>query len=469
MDVQQIKEAIKIIADEKGLTTEEIQDTLNTALAAAYRKDFGDKNQNIIFNFDLETGDMEVHDEKVVVNFDEEVLEQIRENGIDKKWVQGMIIGEDEEAETARKAQEEYRREQEEEEDDEKLRYNPKTDILLEEAQAIKKEYAVGDVVITPLEVHSDFGRMAAQTAKQVIIQKIREAEREKIFQEFEDKEGQLLNAFVSRRDARNVIIDLGKTTAIMPPDQQVRGENYRPGDRVKVYVVAVESGMRGPSIIVSRAHPQMIAKLFATEIPEIDQGDIEIKAIAREAGSRSKVAVYTEDDSIDPIGSCVGQRGARIQTIIAELNGEKVDIIEWEEDPVKYISQALSPAKVVSVEIMKQSTDGESGEATVTVPNDQLSLAIGKEGQNVRLAAKLTGWKINVVNEEGELVGKPTEKTVEAQEESKDELAGEVDEIIEEATSEVDETREDIEVKTDEEVATEATDDTPDDEKKAE
>lgn len=444
MDVKQVKEAIKIIAEEKGLTMEEIQETLNAALAAAYRKDFGEKNQNIVFNFDLETGDMEVHDEKVVVNFDEEFLAQIRENGLEKKWVQGMVIGQDEEEVKSQDERQGRRHQEEVEVDDdgeEKLRYNPKTDILLEEAQKINPKHKVGDVIITPLEVHSDFGRMAAQTAKQVIIQKIREAEREKVFAEFEDKVGELLNAFVSRKDGRNLIVDLGKTTALMTPDNQVRGESYMPGDRIKVYVVSVEQSTKGPSIIVSRSHPQIIAKLFATEIPEIDQGDIVIKGIAREAGMRSKVAVHTDDESIDPIGSCVGQRGSRIQTIIAELGGEKIDIIEWSEDPEKYIAHAMSPAKVLDVTIISQPSAEGAGEATVVVPDDQLSLAIGKEGQNVRLAAKLTGWKINVVNEAGETVGGPRRENKEEVTENIE--VDDLEEVLEEQTPSVAQTEE--------------------------
>ena len=420
MDIKQVKEAIKILADEKGLSVEDISTTLNTALAAAYRKDFGEKNQNVVFNFDLETGKMDVWDEKTVVDFDETHLEQIRLNGLDKKWVEGMVIvPEGEEV----KEESPFRREQEDtfESDETKLRYNPKTDILLEEAKKLKKKYEVGDKIITPLEVPTEFGRMAAQTAKQVIIQKLREVERDRVFTEFEDKAGELLNAFVSRKEGRNVMIDLGKATAVMTPDQQIRGEKYNVGDRLKVYVVAVEKSARGPHILVSRSHPQVIAKLFATEIPEIDSGEIVIKSIAREGGYRSKVAVYTDNDQIDPIGSCVGQRGARIQTIIAELGGEKIDIIEWSEDPQKFIASALSPAKVVKVDIITPASEGVSGEATVTVPADQLSLAIGKEGQNVRLAAKLTGWKINIAQEGGaplqtkvEAAAEPVEETVE-------------------------------------------------------
>jgi N utilization substance protein A len=401
MDFKQIQVAIKHLALEKNLPEEIILDTLNTALAAAYRKDYGNKNQNIVFKLDTQTGEMEVYDTKKVVDFPEEILAEIRENGLDKKYVHGKTIEEIVEKEGGMK-----RQKSEDELDremaalgDETIKYNPKTDVLLEEAKNINKKYKVGDEVVTTLPLPSDFGRMAAQTAKQVIIQKIREAERGIIFSEYKERVGELINATVQRREGRNLLIDLGKTTAIMPPEHQVQAERFNPGDRIKVYLLSVESSVKGPQIIVSRTHPQLIVKLFESEIPEIASGVIEIMAIAREAGFRSKVAVKSNDDSIDPIGSCVGQRGVRIQTIIAELSGEKIDIIEYNEDISKFIAAAMSPAKVLSVKILEGDKENP-GVAIVMVPADQLSLAIGREGQNVRLAAKLTGWKINVSKE---------------------------------------------------------------------
>lgn len=405
MDLKQVQSAIKQIAQEKGLSAESIIETLNTALAAAYRKDFGHKNQNITFKLDTESGEMEIFDTKKVVDYPEEILAAIRENGIDKKYVHGQQI---EEEVSVKYGSDRKRLKTDEELDrelaalsEEVIKYNPKTDILLEEAKKLsKKKYTVGQEIVTELPLPTEFGRMAAQTAKQVIIQKLREAERSKVFEEFQDKAGELLNAYVQRREGRTVLIDLGKTTAVMPPEQQVRTEKYNPGDRIKVYVVAVSNTIKGPEILVSRTHPSLIAKLFETEIPEIASGAIEIKGIAREPGFRGKVSVMSHDDAIDPIGSCVGQRGARIQTIIAELSGEKIDIIEYDADPAKYIGKALSPAKVTRVEVLVNPKGDVPGEATAIVPEDQLSLAIGKEGQNVRLAAKLTGWKINIMKD---------------------------------------------------------------------
>jgi N utilization substance protein A len=280
-----------------------------------------------------------------------------------------------------------------EEEANAAIKFNPKTEILLDDAKKIKKSAKVGDELIIALEIPDDFGRMAAQTAKQVIIQKIREAERETIFNEFKEKEHQLLNGVIQRREMRGMLVDFGKVTALMPIEEQIKTDRYNPGERMKFYVVYVGMSIKGPEIIVSRSSGELLKKLFENEIPEISSGSVEIKAIAREAGARSKVAVKSNSDSIDPIGSCVGQRGARIQTIINELGGEKVDIIEWQEDPRRFISNSLSPAKVVGIEVNEADKT-----AVVSVAEDQLSLAIGKEGQNVRLAAKLTGWKINIL-----------------------------------------------------------------------
>ncbi len=371
MDLQTIQQAIKQIAAEKGLAEDAITETINSALGAAYRKDFGDKNQNIIFEFDPKDGKMKVYDKKVVVDFPQEIIDEIDENGRDKKFIKEI------------------------EDQEEPLKFNPKTDILLEDAKKIKKSIKVGDELVVPLEVPEDFGRMAAQTAKQVIVQKIREAERETLFKEYKDKEGQLVIGVIQRRDPRGFLVDLGKATALMPFEEQIKHERYNPGDRMKFYLVSVEQTIKGPEIIVSRASAEMIRKLFETEIPEIVSGAIDIMALAREAGSRSKIAVKSNQENIDPIGSCVGQRGARIQTIINELGGEKIDIIEYDEDPGRFITNSLSPANVAAIDVNE-----EEKTAIVTVNEDQLSLAIGKEGQNVRLAAKLTGWKINILKE---------------------------------------------------------------------
>ena len=251
----------------------------------------------------------------------------------------------------------------------------------------------VGDIIEEKLESKSDYGRVAAQTAKQVIIQKIREAERDAMYDEYKQKEGEILSGVIQRIEGRNIFVDLGKSTGVLFPSEQVDGERYRLGQRLKVYIMKVEADPKGPGIVLSRTHPVLVQKLFEIEVPEIFAGTVEIKAMAREAGSRTKIAVSSTEEAIDPIGSCVGQKGTRVQAVIDELGGEKIDIIEWNDDLAKFISNALSPAKVLGVQLNELKK-----EARVSVPSDQLSLAIGKQGQNVRLAAKLTGWKIDVV-----------------------------------------------------------------------
>jgi N utilization substance protein A len=265
--------------------------------------------------------------------------------------------------------------------------------MLLKDAKKIKKGAKVGDIIELELEPQSEYGRVAAQTAKQVIIQRIREAERDSMFQEYKNKEGEIVSGSVQRIEGRNVYIDLGKSVGVLFPSEQVRGEMLRIGQRVKVFLHRVESDPKGPGITLSRTHPDMVKKLFELEVPEIFTGTVQIKSIAREAGSRTKMAVTSDEEGIDPIGSCVGQKGIRVQAVIEELGGEKIDIIEWDEKPEKFIAASISPAKVLSVVLNE-----DRREAKVTVPEDQLSLAIGKQGQNVRLAAKLTGWKIDMI-----------------------------------------------------------------------
>jgi N utilization substance protein A len=273
-------------------------------------------------------------------------------------------------------------------------RYNAERDILIEDAQKIRKGASLGDTVEIELEPHDEFGRVAAQTAKQVIIQRVREAEREGMFEEYKSREGEVVNGTIQRIEGRNVFLDLGKSVGVLFPSEQIEGENYRMGQHLKVLLVRVESDPKGPGLLLSRSHPDMVRHLFSLEVPEIYSGIVSVNAIAREAGSRTKIAVSTTQEGVDPIGSCVGQKGTRVQAVIDELGGEKIDIIEWNEDPKKFISAALSPAKVVSVELIE---DEGGKRAMVLVPADQLSLAIGKRGQNVRLAAKLTGWRIDV------------------------------------------------------------------------
>jgi N utilization substance protein A len=295
-------------------------------------------------------------------------------------------------------------------------RFDPRKHIALSEAQKQSPDLELGQEIRTELFPPAEYGRMAAQTAKQVIIQRIREAERDIVYREFKGREGEILNAMVQRVEGRMVLIDLGNTTAIMPPQDQVEREHYRPGDRVKVYLVSVNMTSRGPEIVVSRAHAEMVRKLFTLEVPELQNGTVEMKAIAREAGVRTKLAVFSDQKNIDPVGSLVGQRGTRVQTVISELGGEKIDIMEWSDDPIKFITNALSPAKVISIKLHE-----EEKSAVVEVADDQLSLAIGKSGQNVRLAARLTGWKIDLVGESGERPSPDAAATEEGAAESTD------------------------------------------------
>ena len=394
MDQQSIAEAVKQICEEKGVPLEAVIATIEAALAAAYRKDFGEKNQNIKVEFDLNTGKIKVFDVKTVVeDLPPELLEMLNQ----EKTEEIAVKKKEEKSEKDASALADKPASENEEE---VRRFNPKIELQLKDALAIKKDAVVGEEIKTALEMPGDFGRMAAQTAKQVIIQKLRETERETIFQEFKQREGEILVGTVQRREGNLVLIDLGRTTALLPPEEQIRNENYTPGGHFKVYILSVNQTTKGPEIIVSRSHPEIVKKLFALEIPEIASGVVQVKAISREAGSRTKIAVATDQENIDPIGSCIGQRGARIQTIISELKGEKVDIIKYSEDPTEFIANALSPAKIINIKL-----DEQNKIATAQVTEDQLSLAIGKAGQNVRLSAKLTGWKIDIISTDGKKV----------------------------------------------------------------
>jgi transcription termination/antitermination protein NusA len=379
-----ITTAIKQICEEKGLSYDAVIATIESALAAAYRKDFGKKNQNIKVEFDPETSKSKVYDVKTVVEDlpEEEIISDEEEEEI----IGSKKIMDKQENTIA------YISDETDENEEEERKFNPKTEMQITEAKTIKKTIKIGDEIKIKLEIPDAYGRMAAQTAKQVIIQRLREAEREMIFSEFKSKEKEVVSGVIQRREGRVVLIDLGKSFGILPADEQIPGEQYRTGERIKVYVKEVNSKVRGAEIILSRTSDEILRKVFYLEIPEISNGLIELKAVAREAGYRSKVAVSTDSENVDPIGSCVGQRGARIQTIISELGGEKIDIILYDEDPKKFIANSLSPAKIINMEL-----DEINKKAVVTVLPDQLSLAIGKGGQNVRLAAKLTGWKIDI------------------------------------------------------------------------
>ncbi len=379
--------AIKQVCEEKNLDYQAVVNTIELALAAAYRKDYGEKNQNIKVIFDPNTATSEIYDVKTVVeNLPAQEEEEMLRRLSDPDY---------------KREEKEDRREEPVAEGEEKERkFNPKTDIQLKEAMIMKHGAQIGEEIMTELPIPESYGRMAAQTAKQVIIQKLREMERDMVLNEFKDKEKEVVGGVVQRREGRLVFVDLGKAIGILPSEEQIFTEYYRPGERVKVYIKEVREGHKGPEIILSRRSEEILKKIFYLEIPEVANGLVEIKAVAREAGSRSKVAIYTEAENVDPVGSCVGQRGARIQTIISELGGEKVDIIEYSEDPAKFIANALAPAKTLSIELHEA-----EHKAIVKVSSDKLSLAIGKSGQNVRLAAHLTGWKIDIIEsaEDGE------------------------------------------------------------------
>lgn len=367
MEQKQFIMAINQICEEKGIPKEKAMEIVEAALAAAYKKDYGKKGQVISVKFDEKTGGMEVYQIKTVA-------EEIPEDEIEEEEE-----GEREIVEMDNKT--------------EKKRFNPDKNITIEEAKKYLDNPKIDDEVRIELPVHTEFGRIAAQTAKQVMIQRIREAEKEAIFNEFKDKEGEVVNGIVQRIEGRNVFVDVGKAVGVIYPMEQIHGEHYRIGQRLKVYIAKIDKETKDSNLILSRTNANIIKKMFEIEVPEVSNKAVEIKSIAREAGSRTKIAVTSNEEGIDPVGSCVGQRGSRIQTIINELGGEKVDIIEWNENIKKFIQHALSPAKVSRIDI-----DEKTKSAAAFVDADQLSLAIGKQGQNVRLAAKLTGWKIDVV-----------------------------------------------------------------------
>ncbi len=330
--------ALDQIASEKGIDKETLINAIEAALQSAYKKNFG-TSQNVKVNVDRYTGVVKVYALKTVV---EEVQDEAQE-------------------------------------------------ILLEDARRKDPKYNIGDVVeieVTP----RNFGRIAAQNAKQVVVQRIREAERVLIYEKFIEKEKEIINCIVQRVERKNVFVDLDQAEGMMPPNEQIQSENYKVNDRLVVYITEVKMTNKGPQITVSRSHQDLVKRLFEREVPEIIRGEVIIKNIAREAGSRTKIAVHAHNPTIDPVGACVGQHGIRVQHVVDELNGEKIDIIKWSDDPKEFIGSALSPAKIINVQINEVEKS-----ARVIVPDNQLSLAIGKEGQNARLAAKLTGWKIDI------------------------------------------------------------------------
>jgi len=387
MDLKALQVALQQLETEKGVSKDKIIATIEDALSAAYKKDFGKKSQIVHAKFNSENGEMSFVQAKYVV--DESMLK--------------TDADEDDENEHEMPPKKESVSDGAEVK---KIRFNPEHHIMLEEAKKIKKNAKSGDEITFPLETKENFGMVAAQTAKQVIIQRIREAEKESIYGEFKKRQGEIISGIVQRMEGGNVFVDLGRATAILPREEQIRGERYRIGERTRALLFLVEETHRGINLFLSRSHPKFIAKLFEIEIPEISNGAVEIKNIAREAGSRSKIAVVSKQEGIDPVGSCVGQKGVRISTIISELGGEKIDIIEWSDNPEELIGNALSPAKIIEVK-----ANEKTREAEVIVDEDQLSLAIGKMGQNVRLAAKITGWKIDIKSKAGEVVAQANEE----------------------------------------------------------
>ncbi len=377
LNIKELSKALKQVAEEKGLDPDKVMEVIESSIAAAYKKEYGERGEVVKCKMDQKTGELNFWQTKTVV---------------DDTMVR--FVDEAEEAQAAEAAATEGKKEKEViiEDDEEKLpRFNPERHITLDDAKKIKKDAVLGEEVMFPLETHEDFGRIAAQTAKQVILQKLRESERDSILNEWRGREGQIVSGVIQRFERGNIFVDLGRTIGVMFGNESIPGEHYRAGERLRFFVVAVQEDTRLPGIILSRSHPKFVTELFRMEVPELVEDAIEIKAIAREPGNRTKIAAASKADGVDPVGALVGQRGTRVMAVNNELGNEKIDIAEWSDDPEKFIANALSPAKVERVEIMPRR------EARAYVPESQLSLAIGKGGQNVRLAAKLTGWKIDV------------------------------------------------------------------------
>lgn len=377
-DLKVMNSVLGELEEERGIPRAKVIEAIEAALATAYKKEYAKKGQLIRAHLDMNTGTTEFSQIKTVVDETTVVMtEEDLDNEPEPK--EGEI---------------------------EKPLFNPEQHILLADAKLIKRDAKLGDEIVFPLEMKDDYGRIAAQTAKQVIIQKIREAEKVSVVAEYGARQGEIVSGTVQRMERGNIYVDLGRATGILPYEAQIPGERYRQGERIRALLYQVEESPRGIYLRLSRAHPNFLSKLFEMEAPEASHGTVVFKAIAREAGSRSKVAVASTDPHVDPVGSLVGQRGVRVSTVTSELGGEKIDIIEWNEDPKAFIEEALSPARVLSVDL-----DDAEHKATVKVAEDQQSLAIGRGGQNVRLAAKLTGWRIDIQSTKGETVAGATQE----------------------------------------------------------
>ena len=414
MDLKTISSAVEQIAADRGIKPEHVIEAIEGALASAYKKEYRNRSEIIRAKFDSKTGNVKFWQVKIVVDPEKvRVIEDEEESAAPSSppATDGQGKTSTDKSTTAKSGSTITDKELEKrgvekkdkatlvesgqaviEDEEQLLRYNPDRHIFLEEAKKIKSDAEVDDEITFPLETHDDFGRIAAQTAKQVILQNIREAERISVHEEFADKEGEIVSGVIQRVERQHVYVDLGRAVGVMFQNECIPGEHYRVGQRFRFFVIAVQAEERGkPGIVLSRAHPDFVAKLFEIEVPEILEGVVEIKRIAREPGSRTKIAVISNQEEIDPVGSAVGQRGTRIMAVTNELGNEKIDVVEWSEDPEEYIASSLSPAKVKLVEIKPRR------EALVLVEENQLSLAIGRGGQNVRLSAKITGWKIDV------------------------------------------------------------------------
>lgn len=413
MDFQSFLSAIGQISEEKGLSSEKVIETVEHALASAYKKEYGKKGQIVKAKINPKNGKVDFWRVRQVVD-DTMVYIPERTEGDEENNEEEVKI---DIKESYRPTEEELKTDdskREEEFSERRLRYNEEKHILIEDAQKEDSKLVTGEELIIPLETKDDFGRIAAQTAKQVVLQKIREAEKEVVLAEYKSKEGEIVSGIVQRIEGSNIYFDIGKSLGVLPKEEQIRGEFYKEGQRLKLYVLRVDTTPRGPIILLSRSYPKLISKLFELEVPEIAANQVEIKSIAREPGSRTKIAVSSEVEEIDPIGSMVGQRGVRVSAVMSELGGEKIDVIEYDEEPEKYIANSLSPAKITNV------ITHENNMATVVVPQDQLSLAIGKDGQNVRLAAKLTGWKLDVKGE-GDMGREEEELDIDDEEETEE------------------------------------------------
>ena len=380
-DLKVLNSALTELEQEKGISKEKVLDAIEHAFAAAYKKEYGKKGQIVRAKFNPETGDVSFSQIKIVVD-DSTVYDPEDES----------LTDEDKEGKT---------------------RFNPEHHIMLEAARLIKSDAQLDDEIEFPLEPKEDFGRIAAQTAKQVIMQKIRAAEREASIKEFGEKVGQVVNGYVQRFERGRLYVDLGKAVAMLPYEEQIPGERYRQGERVRALLYKIDPEARGAFLKLSRTRPEFLVELFKLEAPELASGIVEIKAVVREPGKRSKLAALSHDDRIDPVGTLVGARGVRVSTVTSELGGEKIDIVEWTDDEEEMIARALSPAEVLDVEII----DPEKRIVKVSVDEDQQSLAIGRRGQNVRLAAKLLGYKIDIVGVSGETLASSDGEEVEISE----------------------------------------------------